>query len=117
MIKANLSVRVVFNDFPKITAAMKRNADRIVGHYATLIEAGTKVRIINWGLVDTGALVNSVQAGRVRDALWRVTVGQFYGVFHEFGTRFLPAKPSLIPEFEHQRGLLVEALRTGVVSK
>lgn len=117
LISAGVKVRVVFNHFPTISARMRVLADQIVARTAAKIEAGAKVRIVTQGLVDTGAMLSSVQAMRVRVLVWRVVVGQHYAVFQEFGTRFLPARPFLIPAWEAERAGFLEAMRSGLIER
>lgn len=84
---------VTKNNFPAIRREMNRNAGRIVREAAFDIEAEAKTR----APVDTGNLKNSIQATRVNDLHWRVVVGAEYGVYIEFGTRFMAAQPFLVP--------------------
>jgi len=60
----------------------------------------------------TGNLRNSIQ--RAMDGpgglKWRVNVGAPYGPFQEFGTRFIPARPYLVPAVEKYRQQFIEKL-------
>lgn len=97
MISGRLAVRVIYNHFPKISSDIAANAALIVAKAAHDIAAGTQSNIAGHGLIDTGAMFNSVKAEPLGKLVWRVVVGAEYGVYHEFGTRFLPARPFLGP--------------------
>jgi HK97 gp10 family phage protein len=86
-------VRVVYNHLPKIAAAIRPAAARAVAKAAFDIEGRAKTL----APVDTGALRGSIAAQKVSDLAWRVSVGQEYGIYQEFGTRFMPAQPFLLP--------------------
>ena len=85
--------RVVFNDLPKIIAGMEAKAAAIVAKTALDIEAGAKAR----APVDTGNLRASIQAVKISDTHWRVTVGAAYGLYVEHGTRHMGAQPYFNP--------------------
>lgn len=111
MIKGDVRVKVIFNDFDKITHAMLAEAERIVAKAAFDIAAGAQHNIVLHGLVDTGALLDSVQAKRIGRMTWVVIVGAEYGIYHELGTRFLPARAFLGPAADQVRPLFLIAMR------
>lgn len=92
-ISGQVKVRATVNKFPKIAAELEDRAARAFARAALGIEGEVKLNIHTMGLIDTGALFNSVHAEQIRPNLWRITVGVEYGIYHEFGTRFLPARP------------------------
>ena len=53
--------------------------------------------------VDTGALKNSIQAAQEAPLTWAVNVGQGYGIYVEFGTHRMAARPYLTPAVEAVR--------------
>lgn len=112
MIRAHIAVRVVFNHFPKITNDIVAQAESIVAKAAMDIVAGTQANIAGHGLIDTGALFNSVKAERIGRMRWRVIVGAEYGIYHEFGTRSLPARPFLGPAADLVRPRFLSAMRS-----
>lgn len=89
----SVRARVVFNNFPAIKAGMLMNAEAITGKAALDLEGQMKARVP----VDTGFLKSSIQARKVGPAHWRVTVGAEYGLFVEYGTRFMGAQPYFYP--------------------
>lgn len=109
-----MSVRVVWrvtqNNFPAIVAGMEANAERIVAKAALDIEAHAKTR----APVDTGTLKNSIQATRIGDAHWRVTVGADYGLYVEWGTVHMAAQPFFQPAIQAVTPQFLRALRTVV---
>jgi len=60
---------------------------------------------------DTGALVNSIRALKRNRFLYRVNVGQLYGVYLEFGTSRMAPRPFLTPAVEKERKDFMKALR------
>lgn len=110
-ITGRVHVRVVFNDFDKIGRKLHARAEELVAKAAHDIEAHTKEGILAHGLVDTGALLNSVQARQLGPMRWVVEVGQSYGIYHEFGTRYLPARPFLHPAVEQVAPAFLAGLR------
>lgn len=103
---ANWTIRA--NQFPRIIGGMEQKASMIVRKTALMLEAEAKQR----APVDTGLLRNSIQAAQVAPFYWRVTVGANYGVYVEWGTRFMPARPFLLPAANVVRPQFVEAMRT-----
>lgn len=87
---------VVENRFPRIIADMNRNADMLVRKAAMDIEAHAKMR----APVDTGILRASIQAAAVAPRHWRVTVGADYGIYLEYGTRFMAPQPYFQPAID-----------------
>lgn len=107
----SVRIRVVRNDMSKIADELHDDAARIVAKTAFDIEALTKQNIAAHGLIDTSTLINSVRATMETPLRWRVNVGAFYGIFHEFGTRFLPARPFLFPAANSRRQPFVDAMQ------
>lgn len=107
----SVRIRVVFNDFPKIAAALRPRAEAIVAKTAHDIEAGAKANVQAHNLIDTGNLLNSIRARRTGVAQWVVAVGADYGIYHEMGTRFLPARPFLSPAAERAKPTFDASMR------
>lgn len=114
MIRGDVTVRVVYDNFPKIRRDLIAEAERIVATAALNLQAATQRNIVAHGLVDTGALLNSVRAERIGPMAWRVVVGAEYGIYHELGTRFLPARPFLFPAADLIRPAFLSAM-AGIV--
>lgn len=89
----SIRARVVFNHFPAIKAGMVMHVEAITGKAALDMEAQMKTRVP----VDTGFLRSSIQARKVGPAHWRVTVSAEYGLYVEYGTRFMAAQPYFYP--------------------
>lgn len=96
-VKGAYRVRRTVDNYPRVRGAVKRNAQAAVAKAAHDIEGLAKVNIQQHDLIDTGALLNSVQAVQKSELLWWVVVGQHYGLYHELGTRFMPARSFLLP--------------------
>lgn len=99
--------RVVWNDFPKIKAGMEQRSGQIVRKAALDIAAGAMRR----AAVDTGFLRSSIQARKLGRSHWEVVVGAEYGVYLEYGTRFMGAQPFFFPALAEVRPQFVEAMR------
>ena len=104
--------RVEANDLPRLTGRLKVVADQVVAKAALDLEAQAKSR----APVDTGFLKGSIQARKVRDGQWEVTVGADYGLYVEYGTVHTRAQPFLGPAVDVVRPAFIQAMRT-VVSR
>ena len=100
--------RIVFNNFPRIIAGMEMKAEAFTAKAALDMVAGAQRR----APVDTGFLRNSIQANKIGPAHWRVTVGADYGIYVEYGTRFMGAQPYLIPTVAEVGPAFIAAMRT-----
>ena len=84
---------------------------------ATAVSVGSEAREIirEKDIIDNGTLLNSIQTRKVRLDTFEFTVGNlpitFYGKFHEFGTRYMKARPFLAPAAEFGRKKLVDRLK------
>jgi HK97 gp10 family phage protein len=103
--------KVVYNHFPEIIKGMEGKAARIVAKTALDIEAGAKLR----APVDTGTLRASIQARKVSATHWIVTVGVDYGIYLEYGTRHMAARPYFAPAIRAVRASFNQAMK-GVVA-
>lgn len=107
MTTVSFTTRVVFNRFPAIKANMVMVAEAATAKAALDMEGQMKTR----APVDTGFLKNSVQATKVGPAHWRVTVGADYGVYLEYGTRFMAAQPFFFPAIAEVSPSFLAAMR------
>lgn len=103
----DVTVRVVFNDFPKRAAQIEAKADAIVTKTAMDLEGQMKVR----EAVRTGFLRASTQAVRVARRHWRVVVGADYGAFVNYGTRHQAPQPFVEPAIAVVRPVFLAAMR------
>lgn len=77
--------------------ALGRRVETNVGHaaqkWATNVKKHAKMRVP----VRTGALRDSIATKRVGTRHWKVSVGKEYGVYVEYGTRYMHAQPYFRP--------------------
>jgi HK97 gp10 family phage protein len=104
------SIKIIFNDLPKIAMNYRSSAGREVSKAAHAIEAQTKVNITQHDLIDTGNMLNSVQAVPESAFNWVVSVGAEYAIYHEFGTTKLPPRPFFTPAVEAIRPQFIAAM-------
>lgn len=57
-----------------------------------------------------GLLRASIEQEGAGGARRRITVGQFYGIYQELGTRYISARPYLEPAVEQNRAGYLEAI-------
>ncbi|MFA5376890.1 MAG: hypothetical protein WC455_14160 [Dehalococcoidia bacterium] len=100
--KAKLDTRVL----DAIAAGLDKNTDDVLQATAFQVEAEAKANIRAKHIIDTGALFNSVNTKKVKRGLYWVSDGVLYGIFHEFGTHKMSARPWMIPAVEKVRGYL-----------
>lgn len=98
---------VVYNNFPKIMAAMDAKVDAIVAKAALDIQGNAQTR----APVRTGTLKNSIQAMQVGKHHWQVIVNADYGIYVEFGTVRMAPQPYFHPAIERVRPQFVAALK------
>lgn len=110
-ITGRVHVRVVEDNTDRVVADLERHAEAIVATFAARIVAGAQQLVARHGLIDTGNLLNSIQARRLAAARWLVYVGAHYGIYHEMGTRYMVARPFLIPAAEAERTGFHTAMR------
>lgn len=103
----SFTTRVTFTRFPQVKAHMVMAAEAAVGKAALDMQAQMQVR----APVDTGFLKNSIQARKVGPAHWRLTVGADYGVYLEYGTRFMAAQPFFFPAVAEVAPSFLQAMR------
>lgn len=93
---------------PQTTAAMRREASRIVRGIAFAVEGAAKTL----APVDTGALRNSITT-TVGDNGMTAEVGPTveYAIYQELGTHKMAPRPFLGPAFEQMRGPFNDAVK------
>lgn len=89
---------------PRIRTA----TEQAVAQTALLIETDAKLN----APVDTGRLRSSIHTEIAPNKLSAMVLdGVTYGVFLEFGTRYIRARPFLFPAYEKNRGAFVALLK------
>lgn len=87
---------------------VRAGAQEAVAEIALLIETEAKLL----APVDTGRLRASIHTELSPDKLKAMVLdGVTYGVFLEFGTRYIKARPFLFPAYEKYRGTFVALLK------
>jgi HK97 gp10 family phage protein len=99
-----------FDRLPKLPAEVRRRLSLVVRKTAKDVEARAKVR----APVDTGALKGSIQARPVDELTSEVVVGQEYGIYQEFGTVRMPARPYLRPAVEEVAPAFEQAIAQAI---
>lgn len=66
------------------------------------------------GAIDTSFMVNTTQARRLGRMLWSIGTAAHYGVFIEYGTRYVGARPWLVPAMRKITGTLDTLLRNAL---
>lgn len=105
-------VRRLQDDVPRLRTTMEQRAEMFVAKAAMDVEREMKTRVP----VDTGFLKNSIQAARTGPAQWTVTVGAEYGLFIDWGTARMPARPFVAPSVAAVSPNFLAAMRTLVAT-
>jgi hypothetical protein len=93
-----------FNNFGKIAAALPIALGEIVSETADEGRQNIQGFIISNGQVKTGFMHDSTHVEDGPDAQTKFIIcGAFYGIFQNYGTRFLPARPFWEPGIEQTR--------------
>jgi HK97 gp10 family phage protein len=74
-------------------------------------EGVAKQNIRQVGAIDTSFMINTTKARRISDRLWSLGTAAFYGIYVEFGTRYMPARPWLVPAVNRVRERIGTVLR------
>ena len=77
--------------------AMARRVETVSGHAARSWAATVKNAAIAKAPVDTGYLRDSITTERLAPKHWKVKVGAHYGVYVEYGPRYMAAQPYFRP--------------------
>ena len=81
----------------------------------TAARAALNIRAV--GAIDTSYMVNTTAARRLEGGSrfsWTIGTAAFYGVFIEFGTRFMGARPWLTPAMVWARSQMEAVLRAAL---
>jgi hypothetical protein len=107
---------LVFDNFPAIIRAVPDIAADIVGKVSEDGAAATKEAIVEQHIIDTGRYLNSWEAEDTRRTPHGAEGGYGsdveYGPFQEYGTRYMHARPHVVPVAEHMQHELSKAFGT-----
>ncbi len=92
-LKINVNKRLLEMQRPRVERALAP----VVSKAAHDIKASSQRRIVEHDLIDTGHLLNSITVKDLGPLTFQINVGAFYGIFHEFGTKYMRARPFLGP--------------------
>jgi HK97 gp10 family phage protein len=93
------TVQIVYNHFPKLTAALRPAVRTIVQETILAIETTAKIKVP----VDTGALRASILSDMTGDTSGEVATNIEYSVYVEYGTVKMGAQPYMTPAAEAER--------------
>jgi HK97 gp10 family phage protein len=83
-----------------LARSLGTNTENAVAAIAYQLEGVTKANVIAKDIIDTGALLGSIHAEDKGDAVWWVADGVEYGIYQEFGTHRIAARPFMTPAVE-----------------
>jgi hypothetical protein len=76
----SVTVKLDTSKLTALIASVPAQAEKLTKDAAFLIEQGAKLNIMNWPLIDTGALYNSIQAQQDGPAKWVIgDLGGYHG--------------------------------------
>jgi HK97 gp10 family phage protein len=107
MATPRIGVVVKMNKFPEIGSRMHSMLSAAVRKTAFDLEANAKDVVP----VKTGNLKNSIQAISKDDLNAEVRVGAEYGIYVEYGTRRMSARPYMRPAAEKVEPAFIEACK------
>lgn len=114
-----MSVKLDTTRLNQLIASVPNQADQLTRSAAFLIEQQAKINIQNWPLIDTGALLNSIKAERLKRGAWQIHDGVEYGVYWELGhhnifTRHYMRMPFLGPAIVSTENKFFEMIAKGL---
>jgi hypothetical protein len=93
-----------FNHYPAIAASLGVALSQVVSKTAIDMVGNVQGFIRANGQIDTGFMLGSIHVEDGPDKYTKFVVcGAFYGVFQNYGTRYLPARPFWEPGIEKTR--------------
>ena len=94
----------------EILRSLDGRAEKVLEVAARNIERDWKQNIVTQHVIDTGTYLGSVHVVKDHPPLERtIADGVTYGVFQEFGTSRMGARPCALPAVEQERGRLKKA--------
>jgi hypothetical protein len=113
------TVKLDVSKLNQLIASIPGNAEKVTAEAAMLIEQRAKMNIQTWPLIDTGALLNSIQAEKIKRGRWVVHDGVEYGIYWELGHRniFLRRyvrKPFFLPAVKYVESKFSQMIAQGL---
>lgn len=104
------SVRMTKNRWRQLSAQVRQRADDVTETFAGIIEGDASSRApYQYGHLRGSIAVEGADTG-ASIARRRIIVGQYYGIFHELGTRYMDARPYLEPAVKAWRADYLRAV-------
>ena len=75
------------------------------------VEARAKAICVEKDIIDTGTMMNSINANKLGVLEWEIGPSVDYAPFLEFGTVYMIARPFMIPALEAESPKFTEAIR------
>jgi len=94
------SIRLDTTKLDALARGLKVNTKDALAAVAFQVEANAKSNIIAKDIIDTGAMMNSVQTTQQSPNSYWVHDGVEYGIYHELGTHKIGARPFMVPAVE-----------------
>ena len=120
----SVTIKLDTSVLDRMIAQVPGNADRVVAEAALTIEAKAKEQVRAWPkakmYVRTGALMNSIQAEKIRNGLWEVHDGVEYGVYWELGhknifLRRYVRRPFMSPAIAYVAAKFQQMIARGII--
>lgn len=102
----NLSIVIDDAGLRRLEELVPGRVDAAIGRLALEAANRAQQNIRTVGAVDTGFMVNTTAARRLKPLLWSVGTAAHYGVFIEYGTRYVSPRPWLGPAMATSRRIL-----------
>ena len=106
----SVSVSITFDRFPQIAAKLPVETKAVVVKTAYDVEGRAKGLITSQNAIDTGRLLNSVEAKPIGEFVWEIAPHTEYAIYVEMGTYKMGARPYMIPAGEAAKGPFVQAM-------
>ena len=97
------TVTVVYNRIPELLVTVPAKVGAAVSYSAALLEGRIVANISAKGIVDTGLYINSWNHEMTDDMAAEVNSPVEYGMYNEYGTVHMAARPHILPAVETVR--------------
>jgi len=95
----------------RMLARLPDRREEYLDTFAAKVERRAVQTIRAKNIVDVGNFMDSIQSWTPQPGTRRIGDGVEYGIYHEFGTYKMGARPWLVPSFETEYATFVEGLK------
>lgn len=109
-----VSAQIDTTGLDNLAALSPAMAEQVLRYAAMRGAARARLNIRDVGAIDTSFMVNTTRARRLGQYLWSIGTAAMYGIFIEYGTVRMAARPWLTPAYNEAVALFDSLLRNAL---